>query len=149
MTKHASFEDWQKTVQLLSVGSDHQEIHKIMQAWESDRSQLKNELDSIKLTFDDILNYGWGLLYPGKTDWEYPGQVINHLWSEVNIQKKKVSELEKTTKEMMLSGNFLYDTVVELHGGDWEMTKTWKCLVSKVKELLKLGESNDTNRTAN
>ncbi len=34
-----------------------------------------------------------GLLYPGKTDWEYPGQVINHLFAEIQIQKKKADAI--------------------------------------------------------
>ncbi|MFA5036439.1 MAG: hypothetical protein WC479_04615 [Candidatus Izemoplasmatales bacterium] len=92
MTKHGSFEDWQKTVQEQNCAPDRDTIDRIMKAWESDRTHLKNELADKDKTFDDILNYGWGLLYPGKTDWEYPGQVINHLWAEVEIQRKKVVE---------------------------------------------------------
>ncbi|MFA5151913.1 MAG: hypothetical protein WC554_05050 [Clostridia bacterium] len=136
MSKHSSFEDWQRTVQGQNCAPDRDTINKMMKAWESDRTHLKNELDSTKLTFNDILNYGWDKLYPGKTDWEYPGQVINHLWSEIEIQRKKVSELMRITRELMLAGNFLYGTVCDMHGADWEMTKTWKLLASKVAELL-------------
>ena len=136
MSKHSSFEDWQRTVQGQNCAPDRDTINKMMKAWESDRTHLKNELDSTKLTLNDILNYGWDKLYPGKTDWEYPGQVINHLWSEIEIQREYVSTFIRIVREMLLSGNFLYDTVCDMHGDDWKMTKTWKLLSSKSAGLL-------------
>ncbi|MFA5035691.1 MAG: hypothetical protein WC479_00750 [Candidatus Izemoplasmatales bacterium] len=147
MTKHNSFEEWQQTVQARLSSPNEGTINNIMKAWASDRTHLMNintevnsKLDDANKTFEDLLNYAWGILYPGKTDWEYPGQVINHLWSEIKIQRKKVSDLNKIIREMMLSGNFLYDTVCDMHGGDWEMTKVWKLLTSKVEELLKVDQ---------
>lgn len=43
------------------------------------RAQLKDTGDQ----FDDILNHIWGIVYPGKTDWDYPGQVYNHVRVEI------------------------------------------------------------------
>jgi hypothetical protein len=145
--KHGQFEDWQKTVQEQNCAPDRDTIDRIMKAWEFDRTHLKSELTYKNETFDDILNYGWGLLYPGKTDWEYPGQVINHLWAEIELQKKKATELEKIAREMMLSGNFLYDTVCSIHGDDWEMTKVWKLLSLKIKESLKSEITSNKGKT--
>lgn len=54
--------------------------------------EVENLADTVR-SLTDVLDYGWGLLYPGKTDWEYPGQVINHLNAEIQIQKKKVDAL--------------------------------------------------------
>jgi hypothetical protein len=85
------FEGWKALVLAHDCSPDQDTIDKIMKAWESNRTHLKDELASLKLTIDDVLNYGWGLLYPGETDWDYPGQVINHLWAEVNTQKNKVA----------------------------------------------------------
>ena len=54
--------------------------------WQEAKAEL--ELAGIKLNdrdsaFDKILNDLWQLLYPGKTDWEYPGQVYSHIWVEI------------------------------------------------------------------
>lgn len=54
--------------------------------------EFENLADTVR-SLTDVLDYGWGLLYPGKTDWEYPGQVINHLHGEIQIQKKKLEAL--------------------------------------------------------
>jgi len=54
--------------------------------------EVINLVDTVR-SLTDVLDYGWGLLYPGKTDWEYPGQVINHLHAEIQNQKKKVDTL--------------------------------------------------------
>lgn len=45
-------------------------------------------------TFDDLMDYGWNLLYPGKKDWDYPGQVINHLYAEIQSQERKADRYE-------------------------------------------------------
>lgn len=111
MAKHSTFEDWKRTVQAQNCAPDRDTINKMMKDWESDRDHLKNESeqqseitklnDKLKAKtqdFEDILNYGWGLLYPGETDWDYPGQVINHLWAEVNTQKNLVTTAENKYK---------------------------------------------------
>lgn len=66
------------------------------------RDALNTELlvsADIDKTHEDLLNYAWQKLYPGKTDWEYPGQVINHLWAEIEIQRKNAElSTEKLNK---------------------------------------------------
>lgn len=66
----------------------------------TENKDLKERLMDVRDQYDGILNYGWGKLYPGKTDWEYPGQVINHLWAEIEIQRNKVTELEKRNVDL-------------------------------------------------
>ena len=39
-------------------------------------------------SFEEFLNSSWGLLYPNHpTDWEYPGQVLNHIRVELERHK--------------------------------------------------------------
>ena len=34
-------------------------------------------------TLEDVCNSIWGLIYPGKTHWEYPGQIMSHMRVEL------------------------------------------------------------------
>lgn len=43
------------------------------------------ELKDLRERFIELLNRAWNILYPSKTDWEYPDQVVNHL--ELAFQK--------------------------------------------------------------
>jgi hypothetical protein len=69
------------------------------------REALNTELlvsEDIDRTHEELLNYGWGKLYPGMTDWEYPGQVINHLWAEIEFQRNRAEAAEKALRESVI-----------------------------------------------
>jgi hypothetical protein len=57
---------------------------------------LKLELKDTIEQFDDIMNKLWQLLYPGKTDWDYPGQVYNHIRIELETLNKKLEDARHT-----------------------------------------------------
>lgn len=42
---------------------------------------------------EEALNGAWQLLYPGKTDWRYPGQVVAHLSVEMNRRRTIAARL--------------------------------------------------------
>lgn len=54
--------------------------------------ELNLNLEYVSEQFDDILNRIWGILYPNKTDWDYPGQVYNHILVEINRLTKQCDE---------------------------------------------------------
>lgn len=59
---------------------------------ETDIKSANNVINSLV----DILNETWGLLYPeDKTSWGYPGQVLNHIRVELELNKDKISELSR------------------------------------------------------
>jgi hypothetical protein len=58
MKMRKSFNDWKTLIQY-PAQLDRDSINKMLKDWESDRTRLKDELDSVKLTFDDLLNYAW------------------------------------------------------------------------------------------
>lgn len=51
---------------------------------------------SLSRVLDDI----WGLAYPGKTDWEYAGQVFNHI-------REKLSEGEKALRLLTTAAKYV------------------------------------------
>jgi hypothetical protein len=75
-------------------GARHHHFGECINALKEKVTLLEAQNKDTEKTYEDILDYGWGLLYPGKKDWEYPGQVINHLWGEIKIQVDKADRLE-------------------------------------------------------
>jgi hypothetical protein len=130
------FEHWKTRVLAHNCAPDGDTIDDIIKAWESDRGELKAELKDRDKVFEDLLNYGWGFLYPGKTDWDYPGQVINHLLAEVRIQRNKVAnEITKYYPLIKLLEECGFGKTAHgntLEGMIMELLERWR-LVSKGK----------------
>jgi hypothetical protein len=66
----------------------------------SDKANFQ-DIETANLSYDDLneryvelLDNLWGIVYPGKTDWEYPKQAERHLEDYVNELKKRNELLE-------------------------------------------------------
>ncbi len=56
--------------------------------WDCAQRAMLNELRrtyDIEECYHKLLDDLWQLLYPDKTDWEYPGEVLNHIRAELEI----------------------------------------------------------------
>jgi hypothetical protein len=54
--------------------------------------QMNEQYQDTIASLDEVLNKLWQILYPGKIDWEYPGQVYNHIFVEINNLTKQCDE---------------------------------------------------------
>jgi chromosome segregation ATPase len=85
------------------IGRLHQEVNRLQSLVDNCKatindmlkknSELNHELEDTRKRFDQILNDCWGILYPGRTDWEYPGQLYNHLRSEIEKLQDLLKQL--------------------------------------------------------
>lgn len=49
--------------------------------------------------YSKLLDDLWGLVYPGQTDWEYPGQVQNHLQQYIEELKAAGAQAEEAESD--------------------------------------------------
>ena len=63
-------------------------------AVEKERDEAILERDDDRRTKVELFDKLWSLVYPGKTDWEYPGMVYRHVKALVDELKAKVAVLE-------------------------------------------------------
>ena len=57
-------------------------------------ARIENLEDSNKVVLGGALDRIWGLVYPGKTDWEYAGQVVNHIGQLLGEKDTELARLK-------------------------------------------------------
>jgi hypothetical protein len=62
-------------------------------------SDLNEELNDRTRQLNELANGIWGLVYPGKIDWEYPTQCIVHVRALLNERDAEVARLRKALEE--------------------------------------------------
>ncbi len=83
---------------------------------ECDLERVTLARDDDRRTKGDLLDNLWGILYPGKTDWEYPGMVYRHVEALIGEIRAERNDLARRVEAVRAARNaYVHDCTVAVN----------------------------------